>query len=433
MRHIPLFRWVLALGLALIAWSAVLYVTSPNFPELEQVDLTVLEEKPDGTCTVAYANPFAFDDEREGPYLCDARRSSSLKAPEYDTVTGFGWESGWVVAEGPDKGELYSLEEDGKARDEQIESSDAFITAGLLLTITGLVGGNIRSLRRARGVRPGVLRRAARLKEAADTVARDHRRAVEAVRTAWAPLHQELVDGALDRIPVSRMRGLAEKRLRAQELEEGGVRTVRDVLDAGTWALAQFLGMERGMAEQTMAAARRTAAAVGREVTVRFDARGPEPRTTALLAALRVLVDAGPDARKAGRVGGELAARLEPLLITAEPAAGVREMLRTGPYERDNTLAALIQLRLALAEAERERLAERFAQASVDLLRGPDAGADELATWADFESRPTAYYAALTEAVDHTDHMGHMGHAEAPAPARAPDGAGLTGSRRRHR
>lgn len=228
-------------------------------------------------------------------------------------------------------------------------------------------------MRRARGVRPGVLRRAARLKEAADTVARDHRRAVEAVRTAWAPLHQELVDGALDRIPVSRMRGLAEKRLRAQELEEGGVRTVRDVLDAGTWALAQFLGMERGMAEQTMAAARRTAAAVGREVTVRFDARGPEPRTTALLAALRVLVDAGPDARKAGRVGGELAARLEPLLITAEPAAGVREMLRTGPYERDNTLAALTQLRLALAEAERERLAERFAQASVDLLRGPDS------------------------------------------------------------
>lgn len=422
-----MFRWVLALGLALITWSAFLYVTAPDLPELEQIDLTVLAEKPDGTCTVAYANPFAFDDEREGPYRCDARRSSSLKAPEYDPDTGFGWESGWVIAEGPDKGELYSLDEGGKERDEQIERSDAFITAGLVLTITGLVGGNIRSLRRMRGVRPGVLRRATRLKEAADAAARDHRRALEAVRTAWEPLHQELVDGELGRIPVSRMRGLAEKRLRAQELEEGGVRTVRDVLDAGTWALAQFLGMERNMAERTMDAARRTADEVGREVTVRFDAGGPEPRTTALLAALRVLVDAGPDAREAGRVGGELAARLEPLLITAEPAAGVRETLRAGPYERDNILAALTKLRLVLAEAEREGLAERFAQASVDLLRGPDAGADELATWTDFESRPAAYYAALAEAVEDTDHE------EGRASARTPDGAGLTGSRRRRR
>ncbi|MFE3663585.1 hypothetical protein ACFXOR_11545 [Streptomyces sp. NPDC059164] len=425
MRHIPVFRWFLALGLALITWSGFLYVTAPDFPELEQVDLTVLEEKPDGTCRVSYANPFAFDDEREEPYRCDPRRSSALKAPEWDPETGFGWDSGWVVAEGPDQGELYSLDEDGKAYDEQIERSDTFIMAGLVLTVTGLVGGNIRSLRRIRGVRPGVLRRATQLKEAAGTVARDHRRALEDVRTAWAPLHRELVDGRLGRIPVSRMRGLAETRLSARELEKGGVRTVRDVLDAGTWALAQFLGMERDAAERTMAEARRTADTVGREVTVRFEARGPDPRTTALLAALRVLVDAGPDAREAGRVGAELVARLEPLLITAEPASGVREMLRTGPYERENTLAAVTQLRLILDRAGRERLAERFAQASVDLLRGPDAGADQLATWTDFESRPAAYYAALAEAVEN----------EAPertsASAPIPDGAGLTGSRRR--
>ncbi|WP_143668289.1 hypothetical protein [Streptomyces sp. f150] len=425
MRRIPVFRWVLTLGLALITWSAALYVTAPGMPELEQVELTVLEEKPDGTCRVAWADPFAFDDEREAPYRCDAGRSSSLKAPEYDPDTGFGWDSGFVVAEGPDKGELYSLDEDGKARDEQIERSDGFVTAGLVLTIIGLAGGNIRSARRIRGVRPGVLRRATELKEAADAVARDHRRALEAVRTAWAPLHRELVDGELDRIPVSRMRGLAEERLRARELEEGGVRTVRDVLDAGTWALAQFLGMERDMADETVAEARRTADAVGREVAVRFDARGPEPRTTALLAALRVLVDAGPDAREVGRTGEELAARLEPLLITAEPSSGVREMLRTGTYERDDVLAAVTKLRLVLAEAGREGLAERFAQASVDLLRGPDAGADELATWADFESRPEAYYAALAEAVEDTD------HGEGRASARTPDGAGLTGSRRR--
>ncbi|MFJ1594083.1 hypothetical protein ACIOD0_28115 [Kitasatospora albolonga] len=403
MRHVPLFRWVLALGLALITWAGAVYVNTPGFPELEQVELTVLEEEPDGACEVSWFNPFEFDDERTGSYWCDPRRDASLKAPEHDSTADYGWETGWVLAEGPDKGELYSLEEGGKVHDERIELSDKLMVPGLLLTLIGVVGGNIRSLTRAGGVRPGVLRRARRLQEAARLVADDHHRAVEAVRTAWAPLHRELVDGELGRIPVARLKGVTEARLRAGELEKGGVRTVRDVLDAGTWALAQFLGMERGAAERTVAAARRTADAVGRDMATRMGTDGPEPRTTALLAALRVLVDAGPQARSAGRTGEELAARLEPLLIAAEPAGGFREMLRTGKHERETCLAAVAQLRLILAEAEREGWAEQFAQASVDLLRGPDADADELATWADFEARPTAYYSTLAEVTEGGD------------------------------
>ncbi|MFE2291215.1 hypothetical protein [Streptomyces sp. NPDC059452] len=393
----PLFRWVLAIGLALITWSGFVAMTAPEPLELEQVELTVLEEKPDGACEVAWANPFEFDDERTGSYRCDPRRSSSLKAPEPGSDDDYGWDTGWVLAEGPDKGELSSLEESYRAHDEQIDLSDTLIMFGLLVTFIAVVGGNIRSLSRMSGVRPGVLRRARRLQEAAALVAHDHRRAEEAVRTAWAPLHRELVDGELGRIPVTRLKGVAEKRLRAEELEQGGVRTVRDVLDAGTWALAHFFGMEREAAERTVAAARRTADEVGRDMTTRMGADGPEPRTTALLAALRVLVDAGPQARNAGRAGEELAARLEKLLIAADPASGVREMLRTGPYEREGVLTAVAQLRLVLAEAEREGWAEQFAQASVDLLRGPDADADELATWAEFEARPTAYYGTLAE------------------------------------
>ncbi|MFH9606079.1 hypothetical protein [Streptomyces sp. NPDC017448] len=424
MRHVPVFRWLLAAGLALTAYSAVLYAGAPDLPELEQVELTVLEEKPDGSCKVAYANPFAFDDEREAPYRCDARRSSSLKAPEYDEITGFGWDSGWVVAEGPDRGELFSMDEYDEKNGRQTERSDVLVAVGLPLAALGVVGGNVRSLRRARGVRPRLHRRAVRLKDAAELVAEDHRRAVEAVRTAWAPLHRELVDGELARVPVSRLRGAAEQRLRARELEQGGVRTVRDVLDAGTWALAQFLGMERGTAEQTVAAARRTADEVGRSVAVRLDALPPEPRTTALLAALRVLVDAGPDAPSAARAGAELAARLKPLLIAVEPAAGVREMLRTSPHEREHVLAASNELRLVLAEAEQAGLAERFGQASVDLLRGPDA--EELATWADFEARPKRYYEALAAAVE--------GPRESEAPeAAAPRPFDCAGSRRRRK
>ncbi|MFI1188827.1 hypothetical protein [Streptomyces californicus] len=398
MRHVPVFRWLLAIGLALTAYSAVLFARAPDLPALEQVELSVLEEKPDGTCVVSYANPFVFDDVREGPYRCDPRRDWWLKGPEHSTDPGNGQDIGWVLAEGPDRGELFSRTE----YDRQSERADTMVAAGLSLVALGVVGGNVRSLRRARGVRPRLLRRAARLKDAAELVAEDHRRAVEAVRTAWAPLHRELVDGELGRVPVDRLRVAAEQRLHARELEQGGIRTVQDVLDAGAWTLAHFLGMERDMAEQTVTAARRTAEEVSRDVAVRFDTSRPEPRTTALLAALRVLVDAGPDAHRTARAGKELAALLKPLLVIAEPATGVRAMLRTSPREHDHAIAATYDLRLILAEAERAGLAERFGQTSVDLLRGPDATSDagELATWADFEARPARYYEMLAATVE---------------------------------
>jgi hypothetical protein len=46
-------------------------------------------------------------------------------------------------------------------------------------------------------------------------------------------------------------------------------------------------------------------------MAVRMDADRPGTRTAALLAALRVLVEAGPRARDAAEAGGELAARCD--------------------------------------------------------------------------------------------------------------------------
>ncbi|MCZ0978841.1 hypothetical protein O1L60_05155 [Streptomyces diastatochromogenes] len=57
-------------------------------------------------------------------------------------------------------------------------------------------------------------------------------------------------------------------------------------------------------------------------------------------------------------------------------------------------------LRRLLDGAEREGLAERFAQASVDLLRGPDDDSEGLAAWVDFESRPAEYHALLAKHAD---------------------------------
>ncbi|MGJ3558310.1 hypothetical protein ACR6C2_02340 [Streptomyces sp. INA 01156] len=242
MRYAHFFRWLLVGGLTLIASSLGIYAATPEYLEIQQIDLTVLDEKPDGQCTVRWMDPFEHR-QREAPYLCDAERDPILKAPHYDTDSGHGWESGFVIVEGAGKGELHSLEQDEEVG-ERIGLSDALVTIGLLLTIVALVGGNVDAMNRGRGANPKVVRAATRLREAAALVAQDHGRAVEAVRTAWAPLHRELVDGELSRIPVARLPRMAGVRARAKDLEKGGVRTVRDVLDAGLWRLAQIPGVD---------------------------------------------------------------------------------------------------------------------------------------------------------------------------------------------
>ncbi|MCH0543340.1 hypothetical protein I3F58_28090 [Streptomyces sp. MUM 203J] len=393
MGHIPVFRWILALGLGLIGCSAGLYAAAPHFPELKQVELTVLEEEPDGACTVRWTDPYEHR-EREAPYLCDAGRAALLKAPHYDTGSGFGWDSGFVVAEGPDKGELYSLEEDGGSDDWWIETSDALVLAGLLLAFVGLVGGNIRALSRALGVAPAVIRRAELLRAAAVSVTQDHERAVEAVLTAWEPMHRDLVDARLGLVPVAGLRCAAGARLPAEELEAAGIHTARDVLDAREWGLVRC-GVTRRTAERAVAAARRVADEAGEDVAVRLDADLLEPHVTTLLVALRVLVEAGPQARSAAGTGAALAARLEPLLAGAAPASGLGRIMAAGPGQRRRAQAAVAELRLLVDGAERDGLPGRFAQASVDLLRASGGDSAGLSAQVDFEARPVEYYALL--------------------------------------
>ncbi|MFF9458176.1 hypothetical protein [Streptomyces flaveolus] len=393
-KYVPFFRWVVAIGLVLIGCAVGLYMAAPDYPELQQIELTVLEEAPDGTCTVRWTDPFGGS-EREGPYLCDAERDPLLKAPEYEPGTDLGWDTGFVIAEGPDKGDLYPLWQESSGGSSDLP--DSLLVGGLLMTITGVVGGNIRSLYRLSGVRPAVVRRAELLREAAVRVTRDHVRAVEAVRSAWEPLHQDLVRERLGRIPVARLRRTAGRRLPAKELEKHGVRSVRDVLDTGAWGVAQDCGVGRRTAETVWEAARRTADDIARDTTVRLDADRPGHRTVALLNALRVLAEAGPAAREIAQVGDALARELEERLIDAAPASGWRRMLDAGVEERRRAATAVAGLRTLLDEAERDGLPQQFAQVSVDLLRGADGDAAGLAARTDFETRPAVYYDILAE------------------------------------
>ncbi|HLL37489.1 MAG TPA: SNF2-related protein [Streptomyces sp.] len=236
--------------------------------------------------------------------------------------------------------------------------------------------------------------RGQRLAEAAARVAEDQERALGAVREALRPLHDALLKQELERIPAARVRDVTQGRLRLGELEKHGFLTVGDVLDAGTYRLQQIPGVGRRTADQAVAAARQIADAVRESVAVRIDVDRPEPGTTALVAALHVLVEAGPGARRAAEAGAALRERLEPLLAAARPAAGRWRMLFTSREGRQRAREAVTELRATVEEAERKGLPEEFAQASVDLLRRPDS---DVAAWVDFELRSAEYYTLLAE------------------------------------
>ncbi|WP_210637314.1 hypothetical protein [Streptomyces sp. GESEQ-13] len=393
MKRVSFFRWVVVLGLLLIGCSIAVYWHAPEYPELEQIDLTVLDEEPDGTCTVRWTDPFG-DTEREAPYLCDADRDPVLKAPEYRPGTNLGWDTGFVVAEGENKGELYTPELDGTGG-RWVDASDLLVTAGVLVTFVGVVGGTVQSLYGLSGLDARTVRRAERLRDMAAQVARDHERAVEAVRDAWTPLHEERVRKVLEGIPVGRLRWSAGPLVPVAELPRHGIRSVQDVLDAGAWGITEAAGLGQRAAEKVWEAARRKSDAVAEDTWVRLDTDPSDPGAAKLLTALRVLVEAGPEARSAAEEGRRLADVLDRRLAAAAPASGWRLMLDTDRDGRLEARAAMARLREVLAEAERAGLRQRFAQASVDLLRGADADPLALSARVDLASRPDAYQKQL--------------------------------------
>ncbi|MEU8751036.1 DEAD/DEAH box helicase [Streptomyces chartreusis] len=236
--------------------------------------------------------------------------------------------------------------------------------------------------------------RGRRLFDAAQAVVDDHARAVEAVRAALEPIHDDLARTELDAIPVARLKDLTEGRLRLGEVEKGGFRTVGQVLDAGSYRLRQLPGVGQQTADQTVAAARRIADAVRETIAVHIDVDRPEPRTTALVVALNVLVEAGPEARRAVDTAGTLTKRLGPPLADAAPTAGRLRMLLAGRAGRERALTALAEVRAVTEQADRDEMPQLLAQASVDLLRRPES---EVAALVDFELRSAEYYGLLTE------------------------------------
>ncbi|GAA3975194.1 hypothetical protein GCM10022384_26860 [Streptomyces marokkonensis] len=237
-----------------------------------------------------------------------------------------------------------------------------------------------------RGERDTVAR-GTRLYEAARAVAGDHGRAVEAVRAALKPIHDTMVKHELDAIPVARLHDVTEGRLRLGSVEKSGLRTVGGVLEAGPYRLRQIPGVGQRTVDQLLAAARRLSEAVHETVAVRIDVDRPEPGTTALVAALHVLVEAGPGVSGAVDRAVVVSERLGALIDQARPAAGRFRMLLAGQEKKARALAAVAGIRSVVDEAERAGLPALLAQTSVDLLRGPSP--DVAAWWTSNSGPPT--------------------------------------------
>ncbi|MGQ3553626.1 DEAD/DEAH box helicase [Streptomyces rochei] len=217
---------------------------------------------------------------------------------------------------------------------------------------------------------------------------------MEEVRAALKPIHDAAVKRELDAIPVARLQDVTEGRLRLGSVEKSGLRTLGSVLEAGPHRLRQIPGVGQRTVDQMLAAARRLSEAVHETVAVHIDVDRPEPRTTALVRVLHVLVEAGPDARRAVDKATALAGRLGPLLADARPATRRVRMLTAGREKKARAWAAVAETRSLVDEAERAGLPELLAQASVDLLRGLSS---DVAAWVDFELRSADYYSLLAE------------------------------------
>ncbi|PYG01623.1 Helicase conserved C-terminal domain-containing protein [Georgenia satyanarayanai] len=233
----------------------------------------------------------------------------------------------------------------------------------------------------------------------------------ELAQAAAAVLHEEarlrdgvvaLVDGYRDGrvraelggIEVGRLRETTERNLRLQALEDAGVRTVRDVLDAGAEQLEALDGVGPHTARAAAAAAHRLAETFRAGVPVRIEPRSDGPLGLGLASLLYRL----------DRLSGPLGAHRDELADVATTVAGqVRQaaparsrlgLLLRLPSTRERAREALE----ALARWEPWLTATGLPR-TVRELTALLAEPGPLTVWEHLEQHTARYYALLDELV----------------------------------
>ncbi len=235
---------------------------------------------------------------------------------------------------------------------------------------------------------------ARRLHDTATALLAAHELAMSAARTALDSVQAGLIATELDRIPVTRLKEVTEGRLRLGALEAAGYTTVGHVYRATRPALYQVNGVGAQTADQALAAAGQIAKAVEEILTVRLAVGDRDENTSGLVVALRTLIRAEPDLRRALSTAQRLASTLPALVHAARPATGFLRGLFAGRARRDASAAAVHELDRTLRNEAAQDTTLLLSQAHVHLV---DAPAPAEAAWVDFEVRSAEYYSLIAE------------------------------------
>jgi hypothetical protein len=217
----------------------------------------------------------------------------------------------------------------------------------------------------------------------------------EVARRAYEAVRDQVVAGALDVMPVDRLRDLIRGKVTLAPLIDAGLESVGAVLAAGPEALRGTPGVRRQTARRVLAAAAQMRESVCGATRVRIDPDARTAEQTVLIAALRRYERArsalkGPDLSP---LASEIGRRLDPAARGASRGA----MLCTlSGRKRREARDALTELGAILSSKPVTTARKRLSRAEAELEK---AGKEQRVTrlWNDYLARPVTYNGLLID------------------------------------
>ena len=255
----------------------------------------------------------------------------------------------------------------------------------------------------AQPLRPGKAARAVvadgrAVRDAIEAVLAAPGEAREVARQAYEAVRDQLVNDALDAMPVDRLRDLIPKKVTFSPLIDAGMETVGQVLAAGAGELSRIPGVRRRSARRIVSAAAQLRESVREATRVRIDPDARTPEQSALVAALRRYERArsalkGPDLSP---LASGIGRRLD---LAARGASRGRMLFTFSGRKKAEARDALTALDTTLKSKQVATARKRLSRADAELEK---AGSQPRATrlWNDYLARPVTYNGLLIEVAE---------------------------------
>ena len=255
----------------------------------------------------------------------------------------------------------------------------------------------------AKPLRPGKAARAVvsdgrAVRDAIDAVLAAPGEAREVARQAYEAVRDRILAGALDAMPVDRLRDLIQKKVTFSPLIDAGLETVGQVLAAGAGEIGRIPGVRRRSAKRIVSAAVQLRESVREATRVRIDPDARTPEQTALIAALRRYERArsalkGPDLSP---LASEIGRRLD---LAARGASRGRLLFTFSGRKKQEARDALSGLDTVLTSKPAAMARKRLSRAEAELEK---AGREQRAArlWNDYLARPVTYNGLLIEVAE---------------------------------